>query len=118
LAEKGHDIVLAPQEHYYLDMAQSDDWWEPGASWAGHVTPEACYAYDPGADWPQATISRLLGVQACLWSENLHDRRLIDHMAFPRLAAVAESAWTTARNKDFLRFSAIEPLMPRITNAK
>jgi hexosaminidase len=36
LAEQGYDVVLAPAEVYYLNMAQSDDWWDPGASWGRH----------------------------------------------------------------------------------
>ncbi len=111
LAEQGYDVVLAPGEAYYLDMAQSDDWWEPGASWAGTVSPERCYAYDPGGDWPDQLKPRLLGVQACLWSENLHDRRLFNHMTFPRLSAIAESAWTPSNRKHFGRFMAVRTLM-------
>jgi hexosaminidase len=113
LARHGYDVVLAPAQAYYLDMAQSADWWEPGASWAGDVSLERCYAYDPGGDWPGEMNARLLGVQACLWSENLHDRRLADYMTFPRLSAVAESAWTPAERKDFRRFAAMLALMPR-----
>jgi len=85
----------------------------PGASWAGDVSLEHCYAYDPGGDWPGEMNARLLGVQACLWSENLHDRRLADHMTFPRLSAMAESAWTPPDRKDFRRFMAMLALMPR-----
>jgi hexosaminidase len=113
LAEQGYDVVLAPAEAYYLDMGQSTEWWVPGASWAGTVSPETSYAYEPGGDWPKAVLPRLLGIQACLWSENMHDKRLVDHMTFPRLSALAERAWTPRESKDFSRFSAIEPLMPR-----
>ena len=78
-----------------------------------HRPPETSYAYEPGSDWPDTAKPRLLGVQACLWSENMHERRLVDHMTFPRLSALAETAWTPAERKDFRRFSAIAPLMPR-----
>jgi len=113
LAEQGYDVVLSPGEAYYLDMAQSDDWWEPGMDWAGTVSPERCYIYDPGSDWPDELKSRLLGVQACLWSEHLHHRQLLDRMAVPRLSAVAESAWTPASFKDFRRFVTLGDLMPK-----
>jgi len=113
LAERGYNVVMAPAEHYYLDMGQSDEWWEPGGSWAGTVTTEAAYSYEPGDDWPESLKPRLLGVQANLWSENLHERRLLDHMLFPRLSALAETAWSAPAAKDFRRFMGIEPLMPR-----
>ena len=35
LAGDGHDVVAAPAQRYYLDMAASADWHEPGAGWAG-----------------------------------------------------------------------------------
>ena len=110
LAEQGYDVVLAPAEAYYLDMAQTEDWWDPGASWAGTVPPERCYTYDPGSDWPTELKGRLLGVQACLWGENLHDLRLFDHLVFPRLWAMAESAWTPSAGKDLGRFKALHGL--------
>jgi hexosaminidase len=111
LAEQGYDVVLAPAEAYYLDMAQSEDWWEPGLSWAGTVPPATAYAYEPGGDWSEAAKPHLLGVQANLWSEHLHDRHIVDHMTFPRLAAVAESAWTPSRLKNYGRFAATSPLL-------
>jgi hexosaminidase len=113
LAAQGYDVVLAPGEAYYLDMAQSGDWWDPGMDWAGTVPPERCYLYDPGADWPDELEPHLLGVQACLWGEHLHDRRLVDALTFPRLSAVAESAWTVPSLKCIRRFAALSDLMPR-----
>lgn len=111
LARQGYDVVMAPAEHYYLDMAQSEEWWEPGAGWAGTVSPETTYAGDPGGDWPDAERARILGIQACLWSENMHEPRLIDHMLFPRMPAMAETAWTPRGRKDYTRFAAIAPLL-------
>lgn len=113
LAQQGYDVVMAPAEHYYFDMAQSSEWWEPGASWAGTVPLEATYDYEPGGDWPEEAKPRMIGVQACLWSENMHERRLVDHMIFPRLQAMAEAAWTPPARKDYRRFTAIAPLVYR-----
>lgn len=113
LALKGYDVVLAPAQHAYFDMAQSTDWWEPGASWAGTVTLEDCYGFAPGGDWSQEIQAKLLGIQSCLWGENLGDRKLFDHLVYPRMSAVAETAWTLPERKDFSRFMAIQTLMPK-----
>ena len=112
LAEAGYDVVLAPAEHVYLDIAQRDVFEEPGASWAGTVPLAATYAFDPGGDWPEDLQPRLIGVQSCLWSENLGDRRLFDHLVHPRLSALAETAWTPPARKSWERFIATHPLMP------
>lgn len=113
LALQGYDVVLAPAEYAYFDMAQSTEWWEPGASWAGTVSLETCYGFTPAHDWPQDAQSRLMGVQSCLWCENLADRKLFDHLVYPRLSAIAETGWSPAETKDFRRFMAIQSLMPR-----
>lgn len=112
LALQGYDVVLAPAEYAYFDMAQSDEWWEPGASWAGTVSLKTCYHFDPAHDWPETVQHKLLGIQSCLWSENLADRKLFDHLVYPRLSAIAETAWSQRSDKDFDRFMAIQSLMP------
>ena len=113
LAEQGYDVVMAPAEHCYLDMAQGADWWEPGMSWAGDVPLSMAYGHDPGSDWPEAARRKLIGVQACLWGENMHDRVLVDRMLFPRMPAMAETAWTPTARKDLRRFTAIAPILFR-----
>jgi hexosaminidase len=60
--------------------------------------------------------ARLLGVQACLWSEKLNDRRLFNCMVFPHLSAIAESAWTPSARKDFGRFRAMLAHMPGLSD--
>ena len=48
--------------------------------------------------------ARLLGVQAQLWTEYIPDGRAVEYMAFPRLAALAEVAWTPAARRDLAAF--------------
>lgn len=113
LAEKGYDVVLAPAEACYLDMALCADWLAPGASWAGTVRLEDAYRYEPGSDWPERTRDRLKGVQACLWSENMALAGLFSYLVYPRLSAVAEVAWSAPGRRNYARFCALHPLMPR-----
>ncbi len=114
LAAEGYDVVAAPAQAYYLDMANSADWHEPGAAWAGWISPERTYAFDPTAGWSEAERERLLGIQGCIWSEHLTDRAVFDRLVFPRLSALAETAWTPEASKDWDRFSALAGLMPNL----
>jgi len=34
-----------------------------------------------------------MGIQACLWGENVKGATLVDYMLFPRLLGLAERAW-------------------------
>ena len=109
LSDAGYQVVACPGEAYYLDMAQSPAWAEPGLSWAGEVSPEQCYGFELD-DFGRG----LAGVQACIWSENLITRELFNHMVFPRLACVAEGAWTPGAEKSWGRFSGQVALLPRL----
>ncbi|HVT54215.1 MAG TPA: beta-N-acetylhexosaminidase [Dongiaceae bacterium] len=114
LAKSGYDVILMPGTRHYLDMAQGEDWWEPGAAWAGTVPLELTYRYDPGGDWPAELRPRLKGVEAALWGEPLgREPGLIAYLLFPRLSAVAETAWTPAGRKNLTRFLAMQDLIPR-----
>ncbi|KAE9627188.1 beta-N-acetylhexosaminidase [Parasedimentitalea maritima] len=113
LAEAGYDVISTPGQAYYLDMAQSSDWCEPGASWAGVTPVTQTYSFEAQNDSP-ALAKHLKGVQGCVWSEHLTTMERVNHMVFPRLSAIAEAGWTDAEGKDFGRFETIARLMPRL----
>ncbi|WP_372799960.1 beta-N-acetylhexosaminidase [Paracoccus seriniphilus] len=113
LIEKGYDVVATPGQAYYLDMVESEGWDARGISWAGVSTPEASYAHEVSDGLPDGP-GRLLGVQAAIWCEYLHDVERINAIAFPRLAAVAESAWTPPAEKSAPRFFALSRLVPQL----
>lgn len=112
LAGQGYDIVVSPGQRYYLDMANSLSWSEPGAGWAGWSGPEETYKFDPRAGWSEAQLAHLLGVQSCIWSEPMTDRAIFDRLVFPRISAIAETGWTQPDRKSWERFSAFAGLMP------
>lgn len=114
LARRGYDVVMSPGEAYYLDMAQSACWLEPGHHWAGTVSPQKTYMFEPATGFPPQLADRLRGIQAGIWGEHLTSRERFNHMVFPRLSAVAEAAWTLGENKNWLRFCAQSKLMPQL----
>ena len=93
LAAAGYDVVVAPGEAYYLDMAVDDGWNTPGMSWAGATSLADVQAFDPAAGWTVSERSRLLGVQACLWTELVPDEPTLWQRLLPRLDAIAHRAW-------------------------
>lgn len=114
LAAEGYDVVVAPGQAYYLDMANSPEWHEPGSYWAGWSSPEATYAYEPTGGWTDAEAARFQGVQACIWSEPMIAPEIFDRLVFPRLSAIAETGWTAPGHKSFPRFAALSGLMPNL----
>ena len=94
LAASGFDVVVSPAQAYYLDMATDTDWSTPGASWAGSTSLQRVCQFDPADGWSDAERAHLLGVQACLWTETVHDEHGLARLLFPRLDAIAERGWT------------------------
>lgn len=107
LARQGYDVVMTPGQAYYLDMAHTPDWWEPGAGWAGSSTVAHSYGYEASGDFPPELAHHLKGIQTCIWTEHFTSRAYFNDLVFPRFLAIAESAWTPADGKDWQRFAAV-----------
>ncbi|MCX4685778.1 beta-N-acetylhexosaminidase [Kitasatospora purpeofusca] len=93
-AQAGHDVVMCPEQHVYLDHRQAAGEREPIP--VGFVrTLEDVYRFEPvPAQLDEEAARRVIGTQANLWSEFMDSARDIDYRAFPRLAAFAEVAWS------------------------
>ncbi|MEQ8436863.1 MAG: family 20 glycosylhydrolase [Ilumatobacter fluminis] len=94
LAARGFDVVIAPGQAYYLDMAENSAWETPGMSWAGATSLADVCAFDPESGWSPAERAHIVGLQACLWTEYVHDEAALRDRLFPRLDAIAERSWT------------------------
>ena len=96
LAAAGYQVVAAPAEVYYLDMAGDDEWRSPGASWAGstsvarHRGVRRHRPAGPPPSGPTSSASR----PACGPSTST-TAPPCDHLLHPRLDAIAASAWTS-----------------------
>jgi hexosaminidase len=115
---KGMKIVMAPANHTYLDQkyivtATSSVPPSLGMNWA---CPNGCdvssaYNWNPGGFVSGVTDRNVIGVEGDIWSETLATLANADYMAFPRLIALAEVAWSPAAHRsaaspayhDFLR---------------
>ncbi|MFF7153772.1 family 20 glycosylhydrolase [Streptomyces sp. NPDC008139] len=108
-AKAGHDVVMCPQTHVYLDWRQSEDPEEPVP--IAHARGlEDVFRFEPVP--PQLTekeAAHVIGAQANIWTEVMDSVRVLDYMAFPRLAAFAEVAWSdlpAADERDWPEFEA------------
>jgi hexosaminidase len=104
-ARSGHDVVMCPDDQVYLDYRQSADPGEPTP--IGTVSSLAhVHAFEPvPSELTAAEAERVLGAQANIWTEHMDSARAVDYMAFPRLAAFAETVWTSRGARgDFAEF--------------
>ncbi|MEX1057691.1 MAG: beta-N-acetylhexosaminidase [Natronospirillum sp.] len=103
-AQAGHDVVLTPAQHCYLDLAYDAESAEPGYYWAGEIDLATVYGFAPEHGWDTKAPGQLLGLQACLWSELLAEPWQAEYMLLPRLPALAERAWSGRTVQDFSYF--------------
>lgn len=116
LANAGYEVILCNASNLYFDLADSKDPAEPGYYWAGFVSARQPWEFIPldlyrggekdqlgrpldPAQYRNAVrpsregTSRILGLQAQLWSENAKSPELFEYAMTPKLVAFAERAW-------------------------
>jgi len=103
-ARQGHDVVMSPTHSVYLNYLQTDSAHEPAGSLS--LNPmQRVYAFEPVPDeLPPAQQRHILGVQGNLWNTASSTFAGTLHNTFPRLAAVAETAWSPRERKDYADF--------------
>ena len=98
---RGYDYIMSPNSHCYYNYYQDLIRKEPKA--VGElVSLRFTYGYEPLGDGMDPT--HLLGVQANLWTELIPTPEHAEYMLYPRLFALAETAWTPASAKEYKGF--------------
>ncbi|XIE78734.1 beta-N-acetylhexosaminidase [Streptomyces sp. SBR177] len=110
-AEAGHDVVMCPEQHVYLDHRQAPGEDEPMP--IGYVRTLAdVYRFEPVPPGlaPEAA-AHVLGTQANVWTEVMENRDRVDYQTHPRLAAFAEVAWSRLPAPDHRDLAGFERRM-------
>lgn len=114
-ANEGHDLVISPADELYFDYHQGEG--EPGAPWEGNKggpqSIEKMLAWEPVPEsFTPEQSARVLGIEACVWTEFIATERYLQFMTFPRLLALAEIAWRAKGPRDEKEFE--QRLAPHI----
>src|SRR5690606_16207242 len=98
--KNGYATVLCPRLPFYFDFVQ-DEGHRFGRKWNKDFNGlERVYNYDPEIYKAKELYEgQILGMQANLWTERIHNEQRFDFMVFPRIAALAEVAWTKKDRK-------------------
>jgi hexosaminidase len=94
---------MSPATRAYLDM-KYDPSTRLGLDWAGTTDVRNAYEWDPVAQIQGLSEQQVLGVEAPLWSETLRTMADVEHMAFPRLAGIAEVGWSPTRDRSWSEY--------------
>ena len=123
--QEGHDVVMAPGSHTYFDHYQNTPAFElaKGPEFeciGGHRTIESVYSFNPIPEQFRGTpkAKHVLGCQAQLWTEYMKTWDKVEYCAFPRIAALAEVAWSPQDKRDYSNFLVrLKPTIARYDKA-
>ncbi len=94
----GGKVLMSPANKAYMDMKY--DMQSPfGQTWAGYISEQTGYEWDPATLVDGITESDLVGLEAPLWTELLSTLDNLEYMAFPRLIGYAEIGWSKANGR-------------------
>lgn len=117
-ARQGHDVIMTPNFVMYFDHYQGPKDQEPLAI-GGDSPLDKVYAYDP---LPEQLLPEqqkyVLGVQANVWTEYMKTSDHVEYMAYPRVLALSEIAWSVPEKKNLPFFlEKVNSHAPRLTAA-
>jgi hexosaminidase len=109
--------VLAPSPYLYLDHWQSAGDLAPGR--VNTLSLEMVFRFSPmPASIPEEQRKHILGLQANLWTEHMRTEKRVEYQLFPRIAALAEVAWSAPQRIDWADFQRrLDPQLKRYDRA-
>lgn len=94
-AKQRHDVIMTPNNYVYFDYFQGKPALEPMAI-GGYLTLQKVYSYEPiPASLTAEEAKHIKGVQANVWTEYISTTDKVEYMTLPRMAAIADIAWTS-----------------------
>ena len=117
LANEGFPVILCNVNNFYFDLAYTHHPAERGLYWGGFVNTRSAFnftpfdvfkstladkwgnPYDPETDFSgmerlsEEASSRILGLQAELWSETVKGGTMAEYYYLPKLIGFSERAW-------------------------
>ena len=117
LANTGFPVVLLGANNFYFDFAYNKDPQEPGLYWGGYTDTRSAWEFTPYDITKCAEVTlygdpineemfagkealteqgkkNILGLSGTLWSETMRTWERMEYMAFPKILALAERAWS------------------------
>jgi hexosaminidase len=99
-AKMGHEVVMSPTTHTYLDYMQADAVIEPPVY--ATLRLKKAYEFEPVPDGVDPKYIK--GGQANLWTEQVYNMRHARYMTWPRAFAIAEAVWSPKEKRNWKGF--------------
>ena len=99
-AQDGHQVIMTPTKHCYLDLYQGEPSVEPDTYSMSRLTDS--YSFEPVPDGVDPSL--ILGGQGNLWTESVPNFRHAQYMTWPRGWALAEVFWSPKDMRNWENF--------------
>ncbi|QDU34101.1 Beta-hexosaminidase [Poriferisphaera corsica] len=103
-AKAGHNVIMTPTTHVYLDYYQARNTRREPPAIGGYLPLQKVYSFNPTEGIEPDDAERVLGVQGNIWTEYMLAPWQVEWMAFPRGIAIAEIGWSPQDNRDYTNF--------------
>jgi len=91
-SEEGHEVIMSPTSHCYLDYSLEA------------IDLEKVYSFDPiPASLSPENAALILGAEVNMWSERVTEEN-VNQKIYPRLLAMAEVLWSYPQERDYPNF--------------
>ena len=104
LVKKGFKTIMCPGQKTYFDMAYNNSTEERGICWASTIETSQVHEWNPLLKIEPKYHNLILGLQGQLWSETITKTEHMDLMINPRLATLAEVAWSSDKRRGWKEF--------------
>jgi len=85
-AANGNPIIITDWSCFYLSSNGTDE------------SLKKLYDYNPGNIYPATVLSKIQGMQGCVWTEEIPSEAVFEQHIFPGLQALAEVCWASEKN--------------------
>ncbi|MGI8907718.1 MAG: beta-N-acetylhexosaminidase [Candidatus Sumerlaeaceae bacterium] len=94
-ANAGHDVIMSPTSHCYLDYSYAT------------TSLEKSYSFEPiPTELAPDKAKHVLGLEGNMWTEWVPNMERYDFQVYPRMAALAEVGWSQPQGRSWEEFSA------------
>jgi len=102
----GNDVIMTPNTYFYFDYYQTaNPLKEPkGTPYPSYLPLRKVYSFQPFEGLNETEAAHIKGIQANTWTEYIETFSHVEHMVLPRLAALAEVAWSNANRTSYDEF--------------
>ncbi|MCV6628492.1 MAG: beta-N-acetylhexosaminidase [Flavobacteriaceae bacterium] len=96
-AQQGNPVILTPNSHCYFDYYQAEG--DQPLAIGGYLPLEKVYSFNPQLEALTAEERKhIMGIQGNVWTEYMPTSQQVEYMAFPRIMALSELAWTSQKD--------------------